>query len=323
VNCARPNPSGLSLRIPARLLAAGLGFLFSFLGAARARCQDEEKTPTLKVSTDVVNVYAIVRDKKGRLIANLNKEDFEISEDNVVQTIRYYSRETDTPLTLGLMIDTSPSQGRVLEVEKEEGKAFIRQVLRPKDLAFALHFDLEVELLQDFTSDARLLSRAIDESVINGGGQGPLPTPLPASSGAGATHLYDAIYLAANELLKNEVGRKVLNDALEASQKAGVIIYSVAIIDRAFYFGQPANFSGDSVLRKLSEETGGRVIEVSRTRDTAAAFQQIAEELRTEYLLGYAPANPRHDGSYRKIRVRLRNGDAKVQARRGYYAPTE
>jgi VWFA-related protein len=338
VNCARPNPSGLLLRIPARLLAAGLGFLFSFLGAPRARCQDEEKTPTLKVSTDVVNVYAIVRDKKGRLIANLNKEDFEISEDNVVQTIRYYSRETDTPLTLGLMIDTSPSQGRVLEVEKEEGKAFIRQVLRPKDLAFALHFDLEVELLQDFTNDARLLSRAIDESVINGGGQGPLPTPLPASSGAGATHLYDAIYLAANELLKNEVGRKVLilltdgedqgskvklNDALEASQKAGVIIYSVAIIDRAFYFGQPTNFSGDSVLRKLSEETGGRVIEVSRTRDTAAAFQQIAEELRTEYLLGYAPANPRHDGSYHKIRVRLRNGDAKVQARRGYYAPTE
>jgi VWFA-related protein len=97
----------------------------------------------------------------------------------------------------------------------------------------------------------------------------------------------------------------------------------VAIIDRAFYFGQLANFSGDSVLRKLSEETGGRVIEVSRTRDTAAAFQQIAEELRTEYLLGYAPANPRHDGSYHKIRVRLRNGDAKIQARRGYYAPTE
>lgn len=293
--------------------------------------------PTLKVRTEVVNVYAIVRDKK-RLIANLNKDDFELTEGNVPQQIRYFSRETDTPLTLGIMVDTSPSQQRVLPIEQEQAKAFIRQVLRPKDLAFALHFDLEVELLQDFTSDLRLLSRAIDETVINGGGHGPLPSTYPTSSVTGATHLYDAVYLASTELLKNEIGRKVLilltdgedqgskvklNAALEVAQKADVINYSVDVVDRAFYGLRGMGFSGDSVLKKLSEETGGRVIRVERARDTAAAFQEIANELRTQYLLGYTSSNTKHDGTFRKIQVRVREGNFKVQARRGYYAPTE
>lgn len=293
--------------------------------------------PTLKVSTDVVNVYAIVKERKGRLIPNLNQEDFEVTEDNAAQTVRYFSRETDTPVTLGLMIDTSPSQGRVLNLEKEEATAFIRQVLRPKDLAFVLHFDLEVELLQDFTSDLRLLARAIDETVINGGVRGVLPGPLPTTT-VGGTHLYDAVYLASNDLLKNEIGRKVLivltdgedqgskvklNVALEAAQKADVIIYSVAISDRMFYYAQGAGYNGESVLKKLSEETGGRVVQVNRPKDTAAAFQEIADELRTQYLIGYSPTNTHHDGSFRKIRVHVRRGDYKVQARRGYYAPSE
>lgn len=337
-------PSAPSSRIVLhswQVAALSLGFLI--LSPPRGSCQEQEKVPpspgtTLKVSTEVVNVYAVVREKKGRLITNLNKDDFELTEDNVREEIRYFSRETDTPLTLGILIDTSPSQERVLGVEKQEAKAFIRQVLRPKDLAFVLHFDLEVELLQDFTSDPRLLAHAIDETVINGGGRGVLPGPFPTPTSAGATHLYDAVYLASNQLMKNEVGRKVLimltdgedqgsqvklNAAVEAAQKADVIIYSVAIIDRSFYWGRAVGFSGDSVLKKLSEETGGRVIQVSRARDTASAFQEIADELRTQYLLGYTPTNNRHDGSFRKIRLRVRQGDHKVQARRGYYAPTE
>jgi VWFA-related protein len=258
------------------------------------------------VSTEVVNVYAVVEDRKKHLIPNLTKDDFEIAEDKAPQEIRYFSRETDTPLTLGIMVDTSPSQGRVLDIEKQEAKAFLQQVLRPKDMAFVLHFDVEVELLQDFTSDSRLLARAIGETAINGGGRGVLPSPVPTADVGGATHLYDAIYLAANELMKNEVGRKVLimltdgedqgsrvklNAALEAAQKSDVIIYSVAIIDRAFYWGHVMGFGGDSVLKKLSEETGGRVIQVDRARDTAGAFQQIADELRTQYLLGYTSTN--------------------------------
>jgi VWFA-related protein len=291
---------------------------------------------TLRVTTEVVSVYAVVRDKK-RPVTDLTRDDFELTEDGVPQDIRYFSRETDTPLTMGILVDTSPSQERVLSIEQEEAKTFIRQVVRPKDLAFILHFDVEVELLQDFTSSHNLLARAIDSTQINGGGQGVMPGPFPGTS-VGGTHLHDAVYLASRELLKGEVGRKVLimltdgedqgskmtlDQAVEAAQKSDVIIYSVAITDRAFYWGQTMGFRGDSVLKKYSDETGGRVIEVTRAKDTAQAFQEIADELRTQYLLGYTPKNNRHDGSFRKIRVRVRGHDYKIQARRGYYAPTD
>lgn len=328
------------MRPPIAVLIAALGLPVVLFAPVAARSQQGGRAtqgPTLKVSTEVVNVYAVVRDKKGRLIPNLNKEDFELEEDNARQEIRYFAREADTPLTLGLLIDTSPSQERVLGVEKQEAKAFIRQVLRPKDMAFVIHFDLEVELLQEFTSDARFLARAIDETVINGGGQGVLPGPIPTAP-VGGTHLYDAVYLAANDLMKNEVGRKVLilltdgedqgsklklNVALEAAQKADIIVYSVAVIDRGFYFGHGVGFSGDSVLKKLSEETGGHVVRVERRGDTAAAFEEIAQELRTQYSLGYTPSNSKRNGTFRKIRLRVAQGDYKIQARRGYYAPSE
>ena len=292
---------------------------------------------TLKVSSEVVNVLAIVKDKKGRLIPDLDKDDFGVTEDNVPQEIRYFSKQTDTPLTLGILVDTSPSQQRVLPLEQEQGKAFIRQVLRPKDIAFVLHFDLEVELLQDFTGDKNLLAKAIDETVINGGGGGVLPGTFPTSDRACCTYFYDAVYLASNDLLKNEVGRKViivltdgedegsklkLEDALAATQKSDVMIYSIDISDRMFYMRQGGFFSGDSVLRKLSDETGGRVIHVDAKHDVSQAFQQIADELRTQYLLGYVPTNTRHDGSFHKIQVKVRNQDYKIQARRGYYSAT-
>jgi VWFA-related protein len=290
------------------------------------------------VSTEVVNVYAVVADKKKHMIADLKKEDFQVQEDGVPQQIRYFSRETDTPLTMGIMVDTSPSQGRVLGIEQEQADAFLHQVMRPKDLAFVLHFDVDVELLQDFTADQKLLAHAIDQTVINGGGHGPMPGPFPTSDAGGATHLYDAVYLASNELLKNEVGRKVLilltdgedqgsrvklETALEAAQKSDVINYSVDIVDRPFYGIRSIGFSGDSVLRKLSDDTGGRVLQVNKAKDTAAAFEEIANELRTQYLIGYTPTNTKHDGAFRKIRVSVDNSDYKVQARRGYYAPTE
>lgn len=297
-----------------------------------------QEPPTLKVSTDVVNVLAIVKDKKGHLIPDVNKEDFQVLEDNNPQEIRYFSKQTDTPLTLGILVDTSPSQERVLSIEQEEAKSFIGQVIKPKDLAFVLHFDVEVELLQDFTSDKKMLSKAIDETVINGGGGGVLPGTFPTSAGQGATHLYDAVYLAATDLLKNEVGRKViilltdgedqgskekLQTALEAAQRSDLIIYSIEVSDRMYYPARGMFYSGDSVLKKLSDDTGGRVIEVKANRDVSRAFQEIADELRTQYLLGYTPTNTRHNGAFRKLQVKVRNQDYKIQARRGYYAPNE
>lgn len=317
-----------------------LALAFCLAGQSPVVTPSQENPPaadqTLRVTTAVVSVYAVVRDKK-RPVTNLSREDFELTEDGVPQDIRYFSRETDTPLTLGILIDTSPSQQRVLSIEQEEAKTFIGQVVRPKDLAFILHFDLEVELLQDFTSSHSLLARAIDMTEINGGGQGPMPGPFP-TQGVGGTHLHDAVYLASRELLKGEVGRKVLimltdgedqgskmklDQAVEAAQKSDIIIYSVDITDRAFYWGRTMGFSGDSILKKYSDETGGRVIEVTRAKDTALAFQEIADELRTQYLLGYTPKNNRHDGSFCKIRVNVRGHNYKVQARRGYYAPTD
>ena len=303
------------------------------------RGQEKQQPPpagsTLKVTTEVVSVYAVVKKKNGRLVPDLNKDDFMLEEDKQPQDIKYFTRETDTPITMGILVDTSPSQGRVLQVEKDEAKAFLRQILRPKDLTFVLHFDVDVELLQDFTSDFHLLDKAIDENVINGGGVRTTGT-YPTGDSGGATHLYDAVYLSARELLKNEIGRKVLilltdgedqgskikiDQALEAAQKSDVIIYSIDISDRAFYYHSMSGYSGDSSMRKLSEETGGRVIEARNAKDTTAAFQQIADELRTQYLLGYTPTNTKLDGSYRKIQLKVRNGDYKIGARRGYYAP--
>ncbi len=314
--------------------------LFIFLlTASFAGAQDAQEIPapgtTLKVTSSVVNVYAVARGKNGRLIPDLTKDDFQIEEDQQPQVIKYFSKATDTPLTMGILVDTSPSQGQVLEIEKREAESFLEQVMRPKDLAFIMHFDVDVELLQDFTADLHLLNKGIEESEINGGGVRTRGT-FPSGDSGGATHLYDAVYLSAHELLNNEVGRKVLilltdgedqgskvklEKALEAAQKSDVIIYSIDISDEAFYRHAGFGFNGDSVLRKLSEETGGRVIQVKNESDTSAAFQHIANELRTQYLLGYTSTNTKLDGTFRKITVKVPTRDAKVNARRGYYAP--
>ena len=313
--------------------------LVGLLAAGAARAQQEapaQSGTVLKVRTEVVNVLAIVKDKKGHLIPNLNKSDFELTEDGTPQQIRYFSRETDTPLTMGILVDTSGSEQRMLGVEQEEAKAFVRQVVRPKDLAFVMHFDLAVELLQDLTSDVSRLERAIDETQINTGGGGVMPGTFPGVS-VGGTHLYDAVYLAAHDILKNEIGRKViilltdgedqgskesLEQALRMAQDTDVIIYSIEVADRRFNYGMmpmPTG-DGDSVLNRLSKDTGGTVIRASRESDLAESFQEIAEELRTQYLLGYTPTHTKRDGSFRKIQVKVNERGYKVQARRGYYA---
>ncbi len=311
--------------------------VLAVLPSARAQ-QPTTTTPTIKVTTEVVNVYAVVRNQHGELIPNLSKNDFEIFEDGKPQKITYFSKETNIPLTLCIMVDTSPSQERVLGVEQREADAFVRQVLGPKDLACVVHFDLVVELLQDFTAETSLLTRAINSTVINGGGSGggPLPGTFPSTSAPCCTRLYDAIYLASRRLLARQVGRRVmilltdgedagshetLRAAIEAAQKANVIIYSIAIVDRAFYGSMGMGFSGLSVLKRLSSETGGRMIRVNKIRNTHAAFEEIANELRTQYLLGYTPTDTRPDGGFRKITVRVRERGYKVQARRGYYPP--
>jgi VWFA-related protein len=297
---------------------------------------NEEPLQTFKAEVNVVNLFYNVKDKHGMLIPNLTKDDFSVFEDGKPQTIKYFSAESNQPLTLGIMIDTSASQTRVLTLEQEACATFLRQVLRQKDLAFVINFDTDVDLDQDFTNNVRDLTRALNKMQINAGmgggppglGGGPIPT-TPRG-----TLLYDAIFLAADEKLKNEVGRKAMiiftdgedqgsrlrsRDAIEAAQKADTICYVILIADRGFYGG--FGYSGDYEMKKLAEQTGGRVIEVgNKPEKLHEAFEQIQNELRSQYSIGYSPTNNKQDGTYRKIQIRPKSNDYKVQARQGYYA---
>ena len=294
---------------------------------------------TLKVNVQVVNIYFNVKDKRGALIPNLKKEDFQINEDGKPQTIKYYAAESNQPLTLGLLIDTSASQTRVLPMEKEVGAAFLRDVLTPRDLAFLINFDISVDLIQDYTSDAARLRRAMDKTRINdgggsgaggiaGAGQGTIPVSRPKG-----TLLYDAVFLASSEKLQKEAGRKAmilltdggdqgsdetLPNAIEAAQRSEVIVYVIMIADRANFM------PGDREMHKLAEQTGGRVIDVGNDpKKLRKAFDEIGTELRSQYMIGYTPLNTATDGKYRKLEVKPVSANYKVQARKGYYAPKE
>jgi VWFA-related protein len=299
--------------------------------------QDDQQQPvaTLKVNVNLVSLYFTVHDKHGALIPHLTKDDFNILEDKAPQKIKNFTAENDQPLTLGILLDTSGSQENVLPLEQEAGGAFLSRVLRSKDEAFLISFDVNVELLSDYTGNAHALSRAMDKAQINvgtGGGGG-----MPSGSPKG-TLLYDAVYLATHDKLQQETGRKaiiILTDgedqgsmekpqgAIEAAQKANCIVYVLLIADRGFY-GRGVytmGYSGDMQMRKMAEETGGRVIDVGNNgKKMEAAFAQIEEELRTQYVASYTPTNVKLDGSYRKIDVECKGDGLKVQSRKGYYA---
>jgi len=301
----------------------------------------DQPTETLKVNVEVVQLFFNVKDKHGALIPSLTKTDFDVFEDGKPQTVKYFKAESDLPLTLGMLIDTSGSQQRVLEMEKEVGGAFLDDTLRDKDEAFVISFDVDINLLQDFTNSKARLKRAMNESQINtgGGSCGGVPGigggPIPCgSSGPRGTALYDAVYLAAHDQLSHEVGRKAMilltdgedqgsrlkiKDAIEAAQKADAICYVILIADRGFY--GMLGYGGDSAMKKLTQETGGRVIEVgNKVEKLKQAFDQISQELRSQYNIGYTPTNATRDGSFRKVEIKPKQSEYKVQARSGYYA---
>jgi VWFA-related protein len=302
------------------------------------------QAPTIKVDVELVNILFTVHAKKGgALIPNLEKNDFSVFEDGKQQTIQRFSRETDLPLTLGLLIDISASQTRLIEIERDAASGFFSNVIRQKDEAFLISFGKDTELLQDYTNSPRLLTSALRDlqgdgiTPMLGGGpvnQGPVPT-IGSPKG---TLLYDAVYLASNEKLKSEVGRKALilitdgedqgstynlRTAVEAAQKADAIIYSIYYVDRAFYSGGAfmiGGGGGESELRKMSEQTGGRVFTVSNKHPLSEVFKQIQDELRNQYSIGYESTNTKRDGTFRHIDIKVDNSDYRVQARDGYYA---
>jgi VWFA-related protein len=299
----------------------------------------QDQMPTIKVDVDVVNILASVRDKRGALIPTLQKEDFIVLEDGKAQTIKYFTKETDLPLTIGLLVDVSGSQRNLIDIERSAASQFFRDVLRKKDLAFLISFGEENELLQDYTGSARLLTEGLSQLRVSSGVGGIHPGPVPTMGGPRGTVLYDAIYLAADEKLKGEVGRKVIvvitdgvdqgsrmtrNQAIEAAQKADAVIYSIDYSDPRAYGGGFGSFGGGGLgegeLRKMSDETGGRVYKVDRRHSLEDVFKELQDEMRSQYSIAYTPSNEVKDGGYRHLDVRLANKELKAQARKGYYA---
>jgi VWFA-related protein len=285
---------------------------------------------TLNVNVNLVNLFFSARDKDG-FVTNLGKGDCLVSEDKVPQTIKNFTQEKKLPLTIGILLDTSGSQMNVLPLEKESASTFLRDVLTPKDEAFLISFDINVDLLADYTNRASEIQRALNKASINtGAGTGS----VTGNGDPRGTLLYDAVYLAAHDKLNLEAGRKVLilltdggdqgsqetlKSSIEAAQKANAIVYVILIADPGFYSSQGLMYSGSGEMQQLASETGGRVINVGYNgKKLEDAFNQIQDELRTQYLLSYTPTNAKPDGTFRKIDLNC--GKLKVQTRKGYYA---
>ena len=293
--------------------------------------QDICPLQTLKIGTNLVNLYFSAHDKSG-FITNLRKDDCALTEDKTPQTIKNFTQEKSLPLTIGILLDTSGSQMNVLPLEQQSGAEFLKDVLTPKDEAFLISFDINVDLLADYTNSPRELQRAMDRARINtGAGTGS----VTGNGTARGTLLFDAVFLAAHDKLRQEAGRKVLvlltdggdqgsqetvKTAVEAAQKANAIIYVIMIADRGFYGGMSFGYNGDRDMQQLATQTGGRVINVGNNgKKLQEAFDQIQDELRTQYLLSYTPKNLEFDGKFRTINLEC-GKDLKITTRKGYYA---
>jgi VWFA-related protein len=337
----------------------------------------QPQAPPISVDVKMVSLLASVRDKHGQLISTLTKDDFTVEQDGHAQTITYFAKESDLPLTLGLLVDTSMSQRRVLDQERAASHDFLDQVLREdKDRAFVIHFDYQVELLQDLTSSRKKLDASLEElgepefsQASNSGGSGSSGSGGSGGGrgshghGGGGTLLYDSIYLASNEIMKKQQGRKAiivltdgvdrgsketLLDAIATAQRADTLVYSILFADKEGYgnggngggyggghgggmggggmgggghhrYPEESRPDGKKVLEQLSKETGGRFFEVTKKQPIDEIYTAINQELRNQYALGYVPEKTDATAGYHKLHVAVKQKDASVQTRQGYY----
>ncbi|MCZ2150713.1 MAG: VWA domain-containing protein [Bryobacterales bacterium] len=282
--------------------------------------QDEPAT-TFTADVKVVNLLATVRDRKGQFIHDLSKDDFALLENGRSQTIRYFSTESDLPLTLGLLVDTSLSQQRVLDAERGAGSRFLDQVLRDnKDKVFLMQFDFAVVITQPLTSSRRDLDNAL--AFVDT----PSRRELQFQGSGGGTLLYDAIVSASDNVMKPLTGRKALivltdgedngseatlSQAIDAAHRADTLIFSV------LFSGYGAN---PYALSKLSRETGGSYTEVSKKHPIDQVFQSIQQELRNQYSIGYVSDQPVRVSEFRKLQLTTRRKDLTVRTRDRYWA---
>jgi VWFA-related protein len=342
-------------------------------GSTPAQGQSAPVT-TIPVNVKVVNLPVTVRDKKGKIVVNLTKDDFELEEDGKPQTIRYFSQETNLPLTVGLLVDTSMSERDNIDRERTASRSFLDQMInRPVDRAFVIHFDREVELLQDLTSDHAKLEKAVSlidtQPQVESVQSGDQDQSSRRAHRGGGTALYDAIFLACDEIAKKQTGRKAivvltdgedrgsretLSEAIESAQKAETVVYTIYIgghEDHDYgnnpgmgrhgggmgYPGRypgypgggpyPGNYprqqdarpDGKKILQRIAQETGGRYFEAKKKDAVDDIYAQIAEELRTQFMLGYTPPKDQTAG-YHSIHLTAKKKDLAVQTRAGYFS---
>jgi Ca-activated chloride channel homolog len=274
----------------------------------------------LRVRVNLVNVLFTVTDKKNRMVLDLTKDDFRVLEDSRPQSIRFFSRETNLPLRVGVLIDTSNSIRERLHFEEEAAVDFLQETLRPgKDLAFVVAFDVEPQLLQDYTDDVDKLAQGTRNLQAGGG-----------------TALYDAIFFACKQKLlifppPEPYLRRVLivvsdgldnqsehsrEEAIAMAQRAEVTIFAISTNRSGL------TERGDKVLKRMAEETGGRAFFPFEAQDLGADFQEIARELRSQYSLAYVSTNDKTDGTFRTINVEPLEKNLRVRAKNGYFAPS-
>ncbi len=286
---------------------------------SRGELPQNLSSQTYRVSVDLVNVICSVFDTDtDAFVTSLTREDFEIYEDGEKQVIENFARETNLPLTIAMLVDTSQSVKPNLEFEKETAISFFHTVLGDKDRAMVVEFDPGVNLVQDFTNDPNKLAGRIDG--LKAGGLG--------------TKLFDAIYLSCHEKMIRETGRKaiiILSDgedqnsihkveqAIEMALRAEAIIFGVNVTTGSL-FGVGDNSKGEGTLKKLVQETGGRLFSPYK-EELHETFRKINQELRSQYSIGYTSSNSARDGRYRKIEIKVREGGFKLNYRKGYYAP--
>jgi Ca-activated chloride channel homolog len=280
----------------------------------------ESSEPTFKVDVKLVNVYVTVTDQQGAPIGNLTKSDFSLAEDGVPQKISIFSKESQLPLSIVLAVDTSSSTRKDIRLELEAARKFIHSIIRPQDAISLYAFATDVNEMVSFTSKLHQIDSAINQVQVGG-----------------ATSLYDAIYLASKALMKRE-GRKVLvlitdggdtastvdyREALRAAQQSEALVYS--LIDVPVEASAGRNTGGEHALIQISNDTGGKYYYVSSVFELDKAFEQISDELRTQYLLAYYPVPRRAASDFRQIDVMAHshesdgNGQLVIRARRGYY----
>jgi VWFA-related protein len=295
------------------------------LVSARTPGQDD---PTFSTDVKVVNILATVRTKAGQIVNDLTKDDFSLSENGRPEAIKYFSRESDLPLTIGLMVDTSMSQARVLESERSASFQFVDQVLRPnKDKVFIMQFDMAVLTRQELTSSRRDLEQSLPYVDT------PSRNDLQSQRGGG-TLLFDAVVRASREIMSGQRNRKAmiilsdggdngsdetLTSAIEAAQRADTLIYSILFADSTYYGGYGSGV-GRTAMQRLAKETGGSFFEVSKKQSIGQIYGIIEQELRSQYNLGFVSDQPVRVSEFRKLQLTADRKDLVVEARARYWA---